>query len=117
MSDLLNEQPHFQDDRAAQADATIGAHGEQQPDAAGVGRAQRSEPERSEGERSGARPTPADSPSFAPGVGLPGEEGGDLPLEEWSRTDDAGPRLRLTGRSKGRRLVKQELPPAPALTA
>src|SRR5450631_4096195 len=117
MSDLLNDQPHFQDDRAAQVDATTGAHGEQQPDAAGVGRAQRSEPERSEGERSGARPTPADSPSVAPDVGMPGEEGGDLPQEEWSRTDDAGPRLRLTGRSKGRRLVKQDLSPAPALTA
>jgi len=117
MSDFLNDQPHFQDDGAAAREPATGAHGEQQPDAAGVGRAQRSEPERSDGERSGARPTPAESPFVAPDVGLPGDEGNDLPQKEWSRTDDAGPRLRLTGRSKGRRLVKQDLPPAPALTA
>src|SRR5207344_693360 len=109
-----NEQPRFQDESAAAEGPAMDARREQQPDAAGVGRAQRSEPERSDGERSGARPTPADSPSVAPDIGLPGEEGSDLPPEEWSRTDDAGPRLRLTGRSKGRRLVKQDLPPAPA---
>jgi transposase InsO family protein len=117
MLDSLKDQPHFQDDGAAAKELATGAHGEQQPDAAGVGRAQRSEPERSDGERSGARPTPADSPSVAPDVGSPGEEGADLPQEGLSLTDDAGPRLRLTGRSKGRRLVKQDLPPAPALTA
>jgi hypothetical protein len=63
MSDSLNDEPHFQDDRAAAQEPA--AQREQQPDAAGVGRAQRSEPERSGGERSGARPTPATSPARA----------------------------------------------------
>jgi transposase InsO family protein len=121
MSDLLNDRPHSEDDRAAAKEPAIGAHGEQQPDAAGVGRAQRSEPERSEGERSGARPTPAPSPSFAPDIGLPGAEGTGVPYEESPPSGDVGadlpPRVRLTGRSKGRRLVKKDLTPAPALTA
>jgi transposase InsO family protein len=120
MSDLLNDQAHFQDDRAAQTGPPIGAHGEQQPDAAGVGRAQRSEPERSDGERSGARPTPAPSPSSAPGIGLPGEEGTDVPNDESSPGDPGVDlrRLKLMGRSKGRRLVKKDLAPvSPALTA
>jgi transposase InsO family protein len=119
MSDLLNDPPHFQGDRAAQTGPPIGAHGEQQPDAAGVGRAQRSEPERSDGERSGARPTPAPSPSSAPGIGLPDDKGTDVPYDESS---PGGPgvdlrRLKLMGRSKGRRLVKKDTAPPPALTA
>ena len=52
MSESLNDQVHFQNDGAPEIDAPM----EQQPDAAGVGRAQRSEPERSDGERSAARP-------------------------------------------------------------
>lgn len=116
MSDLLNDQPHFQDDRAAQESA---AQWEQQPDATGVGRAQRSEPERSGGERSGARPTPATSPSSAPAIAVPMEEEANV-LDE-KGVLDANARVlgggRLMGRSKGRRLVKKELSPAPALTA
>jgi transposase InsO family protein len=42
--------------------------GEQIPDAVGVGRAQRSEPERSDGSRSGARPTPTASSPTTPAV-------------------------------------------------
>src|SRR5437899_8820935 len=40
--------------------------GEPLPDAVGAGRAQRSEPERSDGERSGARPAPTASPPASP---------------------------------------------------
>ena len=36
MSDFLNEHPYFQDDGAAAREPTLGAHGEQQSDAAGV---------------------------------------------------------------------------------
>jgi len=109
MSESLNEQSQVQE-KSVPAGA-----GEQQPDAAGVGRAQRSEPERSDGERSGARPTPAPSPSSAPGIDLPaaGEAEG-----EQEATEDFDPsRLRLLGRRRGRRLVKPEAKPAPALTA
>jgi hypothetical protein len=82
MSDSLNDEPHFQDDRAAAQEPAAAAQREQQPDAAGVGRAQRSEPERSGGERSGARPTPATSPSSAPGIPRPSEEETNVPYEE-----------------------------------
>jgi transposase InsO family protein len=120
MSDLLNDQPHFQDESAAAEGPAMDARREQQSDAAGVGRAQRSEPERSDGERSGARPTPAPSPSPAPDIALPAETGTDVRYEEMPPCDDPGvdlPRMRLMGRTKGRRLVKKDLPPAPALTA
>jgi transposase InsO family protein len=96
------------------------SEGEPCPDAVGAGRAQRSEPSRSDGERSGARPTPAPSPSSAPGIGLPGEEGTDVPNDESSPGDPGVDlrRLKLMGRSKGRRLVKKDLAPvSPALTA
>jgi len=39
MSDSLNDQPHLQDDRAAAQEPDAAAQREQQPDAAGVGRA------------------------------------------------------------------------------
>src|SRR6516165_4737153 len=67
MSVPVNEQPHFQDDCTVAKESTMFGSTEQQPEAAGVGRAPRSEPERSDGERSGARPTPAPSPLDAPG--------------------------------------------------
>ena len=51
------EELHQQD---AQRPAELAA-GEPIPDAVGAGRAQRSEPERSDGERSGARPAPTAS--------------------------------------------------------
>jgi transposase InsO family protein len=115
MSESFNDQRHFQKDGAPEIDAPM----EQQPDAAGVGRAQRSEPERSDGERSGARPPPAPSPSSAPGLPLGGENETDVPYES---VDDDGAeqmrrQLKLMGRTKGRRLVKKDTPPAPALTA
>ena len=46
----------------------------------GAGLAQRSEPERSDGERSGARPTPAPTGVTAPG--LPGAEAPPIPVPE-----------------------------------
>src|SRR5208283_4832122 len=128
MSDSLNDQPHFQDDRAAAQELAAAqkpdaaAQREQQPDAAGVGRAQRSEPERSGGERSGARPTPATSPSSAPGVSGPAEGETNVPYEESLAGEDEDANanvpggVKLAGRSKGRRLVKKDLTPAPALT-
>ena len=65
MSDLLNDEPHSQDDRVAAREPVVGAHREQSPDPAWAGRAQRSEPERSDGERSGARPAPSATPPLA----------------------------------------------------
>jgi transposase InsO family protein len=117
MSESLNEHQQFQDDGVPGGDA----HTEQQSDAAGVGRAQRSEPERSDGERSGARPTPASSPSSAPGAAMPTEDETNVP-DGSSHVDLEGNpyrQPRMFGRSKGRRLVKKEPAPTPnpALTA
>ena len=53
MSDLSHQHSNAQPQAAESAKFTAQ---EQLPDASGVGRAQRSEPERSDGERSGARP-------------------------------------------------------------
>src|SRR5258708_2692109 len=100
MSDPLNDQPHFQDDCAAAKEPAMDGFREQQPEAAGVGRAQRSERERSDGERSGARPTPAPSPYSAPGDALPTQEETDVPYAAELTTNDSGvdlSRLRLTG--------------------
>jgi transposase InsO family protein len=55
----MSDELHNQDAQHAYDAGPTGGH---IPDAAGVGRAQRSEPERSDGSRSGARPTPAASP-------------------------------------------------------
>jgi transposase InsO family protein len=95
--------------------------GEQHPGAAGGVGAERSEPERSDGERSGAPTPPAAPPSTVSAVGPWGDEEaaevGEPPL-----CDDAGTESvaeggglgvsglpRLSGRSKGgRRLVKKE---------
>src|ERR1017187_7991679 len=108
MSDSLYQQPIFPDERAAAEGPDSVAHAEPPPVATGVGRAQRSEPERSDGERSGARPTPASSPSSAPEIASPKEGETNVPYDEEASNDDRGaelpPRLRLTGRSKGRRL-------------
>jgi hypothetical protein len=46
MSDALTNQPHFQDDCAGAKEPAMDALREQQPEAATVRRAQRSEPER-----------------------------------------------------------------------
>ena len=118
MSDSLNDQAVFQDDCAAAKEPAGDAPVEQHPEAAGVGRAQRSEPERSDGERSGARPTPAPSPSSAPGDSVPTGARTNVPYDPEPVPEiDLPQRLRLTGRSKGRRLVKKDLAPAPGLTA
>jgi transposase InsO family protein len=106
MSESLNEHPDCQHDSAAHT------FEEQQSDAAGVGRAQRSEPERSDGERSGARPTPAPPPSPAPEDSEPPEDGHDAEFGEFRFRQP-----NLLGRARGRRLVKKEQVPAPALTA
>ena len=117
MSVPLNEQPHFQDDCAAAKESTMFGSTEQQPEAAGVGRAPRSEPERSDGERSGARPTPAPSPLDAPGLAMLGEKETNVPHEEVPDRDlDLRRRLRLTGRTRGRRLVKKDVCVTPALS-
>ena len=108
MSESLNE--HRENERASSAYVP----GEQQSEAAGVGRAQRSEPERSEGERSGARPTPAPPPSAAPVAHDPAEDGQDAELEV---DTDGPPNLLGRARGRGRRLVKKDQTPAPAMTA
>ena len=104
MSESLNE--HLD----CQHESTTHECGEQQSDAAGVGRAQRSEPERSDGERSGARPTPEHSPFLAPDTGETLED----PAEE---VVGEGHQPKLAGRTRGRRLVKKDATPSPALTA
>jgi transposase InsO family protein len=98
----------------AQRPADAQAHGEPFPDAVGAGRAQRSEPERSDGERSGARPAPTASP---PSMASPPRQDDD---SDESSVDAAGcqehrdepfaARLpRLSGRGKpGRRLVNHQ---------
>jgi transposase InsO family protein len=81
------------------------ARGDPSPDAVGAGRAPRSEPERSDGERSGARPAPtASDDSFTPAaVPLP-----DAPNADAEPDGDLPRGLPcLSGRGKrGRRLVK-----------
>src|SRR5450755_4053356 len=106
MSDFLNEHPCILGDGAAAREPTLGAHVEQQPDAAGVGRAQRSEPERSDGERSGARPTPAPSPYSAPGVPMSGQDETNVPYDSAGvdRDEQMHRQPKLVGRAKGRRL-------------
>jgi transposase InsO family protein len=156
MSDLLHQQSHPQ--HPVPEDVRTAGR-EQDPDASGVGRAQRSEPERSDGERSGARPTPLAAPLVAPkGVPVPDGEmfpvtreprpgnvetnrqptyaddaepasipDEDQELDEAERlpessvadpgADDLGRRLRLTGRARGRRLVKKEAGATRTITA
>jgi|SRR5277367_490405 len=119
MSDFLINRPHSEDDCAAAREPAMGGHVEQHPDAAGVGRAQRSEPERSDGERSGARPTPARSPSSAPDVPMLGEDETNVPSDsaDVDLQEQMHRQPKLVGRTKGRRLVKKDLPAAPPLTA
>src|SRR5713226_8060202 len=143
MSKSLHDQLHLQEAcTAAQASAPTVPQ-EQQPDPAAVGRAQRSEPERSDGERSGARPTAAAPPLSAPAPTTARSVETNVPYED--EPSCLGPTAtpqepaleqvaeqveeelanerptwrggRLTGRTRGRRLVKKDLPPAPALTA
>ena len=156
MSDLLHQHSIQQPPAAEGVQATAR---EQVPDASGVGRAQRSEPERSDGERSGARPTPLAAPLVAP-IGQPvpdhqaspatrdprrgdaeahrqlndvgAVEPAPIPDEDQDRdeaetvsessaggpgVDALGRRLRLTGRSRGRRLVKKETAATPTISA
>ncbi len=102
------------------------AAGESPPDAAGAGRAERSDPERSVGERSGACPAPAASPPILEDatVSLPPTPAADAGMDvakvvSLSAATGAAPPLpRLSGRSRrGRRLVKPEPVPTLALTA
>jgi transposase InsO family protein len=126
MSETSNDPAHCQDDQTPCPGISPAPQGptsepprEQQPDATGVGCAQRSEPKRSEGERSGARPTPAAAPSLAPIPALPLEEAAVF-FDEAPASADPGAelprRLRLSGRSKGRKLVKKDVSPALLLT-
>jgi transposase InsO family protein len=121
MSDLLNDQPQSQDDRAAAGEPVPGALREQQPASAGAGRAQRSEPERSDGERSGARPAPAIAPSTAPQVARAAVKETNVPyVDEPVHKDplvDLPPRLAAARRGNGRRLVQKELAKTSTLTA
>ena len=131
MSDELHNQ-------IAQGPAGADAPGAQIPDPLGVGRAQRSEPERSDGSRSGARPTPSGSPPSMPPP-TPPDRGDPDPILEPAdpdgdemaadATEDDGPLPRffhggssglpkLSGRGKrGRRLVKPSDPKVGSLTA
>ena len=116
MSQSLNEQSQFQDEGVPPNGAPL----EQQPAATAAGRAQRSEPERSDGEHSGARPAALPAPSFAPGDAMPVEEETGVPDEEMVEASFPEEGYRpppMAGRSKGRRLVPKTEPPAPALTA
>jgi transposase InsO family protein len=119
----MSEELYQQD---AQRPAELAA-GEPIPDAVGAGRAQRSEPERSDGERSGARPAPTASaasggfPATHPSDPVDAASAPDPDVQEPTR--DAEPELeeppwaaescapilpRLSGRGKpGRRLVEQ----------
>ena len=110
--------------------------GGQIPDAAGAGRAQRSEPSRSDGERSGARPAPAASPPIAPLPVPPVAELQEGPAsaecraeeefpEEPARSEDASAQEEqvlpampaLSGRGRrGRRLVKPQAAKMPVVT-
>ncbi|HVX15395.1 MAG TPA: DDE-type integrase/transposase/recombinase [Pirellulales bacterium] len=99
MSDSINDQVHGPEEESAPGVA-------QQPGGAVVGRAQRSEPERSEGERSGARPTTAAAP-------VPGPDETPTPDTDEFLTS----RPKLVGRGRGRRLVKKDATPTPALSA
>src|ERR1700687_3383269 len=140
MSEFLHEQAPHQDECAAAQGPAPSAPPEQQPGPAAVGRAQRSEPERSDGERSGARPTAAGTPLSAPIPTTARSAGTNVPYE-----DEPGPTAtpqdpvlerfaeqveedvanaqppwgggRRAGRTRGRRLVKKDLPPAAPLTA
>src|SRR5579864_7496019 len=67
----MSEEFHQQD---AQRPAELAA-GEPIPDAVGAGRAQRSEPERSDGERSGARPAPTASAASGGSPATPADHG------------------------------------------
>ncbi|QVL30263.1 DDE-type integrase/transposase/recombinase [Telmatocola sphagniphila] len=82
--------------------------------AAEVGRAEPSAPERSEGERRGARPT---SESF-PDAGLDLSDSVDSEVEaSLSKRREFHSRLSVRGPVKGRRLVKKPTEPVPAMTA
>ncbi|QVL30217.1 helix-turn-helix domain-containing protein [Telmatocola sphagniphila] len=82
--------------------------------AAEVGRAEPSAPERSEGERRGARPT---SESF-PDAGLDLSDSVDSEVEaSLSKRREFHSRLSGRGPVKGRRLVKKSTEPVPAMTA
>jgi transposase InsO family protein len=100
----MSEELHNQD--AQHADGA-GPSGDPIPDAAGAGGAQRSEPERSDGSRSGARPAPAASPTAMPPT-TPDSDDADgrdeEPLGSFRRSVPG-----LSGRGKrGRRLVKPQ---------
>jgi putative transposase len=130
MSEFLDHSHCFEGERTAQQpddNARLG----QPADAAGVGRAQRSEPERSDGERSGARPTPAHAgftvaggPEVEPHEVLVAEAATDASADTEAEVEfdaaaltDLRQRLPLAGRARGRRLVQKPVPPTPPLTA
>jgi transposase InsO family protein len=96
------------------------------PDAVGAGRAQRSEPERSDGERSGARPAPTASPPARPLTDVAAEADAaeppaaeDLPAQEPPAAAPGAAGLPpLYGRRKrGRRLVPPRAAAPTVLTA
>jgi len=108
----------------AQAPPVFSAQEGQKPVRVGAGGAQRSEPERSGGERSGAPPAPTrTAPTGGGGVPWQDGEGGEIG-EASVEGADAGwmpngvPRLAgRSGKGKGRRLVKPAEVPVPGLTA
>jgi transposase InsO family protein len=103
----MSEELHNHDTLRSSASHAAGAA---MPDAEGAGRAPRSEPERSDGERSGARPAPSASPTSLPPP-TPDDpdldDVGDEPGDPFAVPRPGLPRL--SGRGKpGRRLVKPQ---------
>ena len=87
------------------------------PAADGSGRAQRSEPERSDGERSGARPDPSAAAASPPLEPLPDDD--PLPIDDETdrHAEQAVPPNLTARRRRGRRLVKPDATRGTPLTA
>jgi transposase InsO family protein len=108
MSDSFSNHPQGPGNDAPSRDAPP----EHLSAAEGVGRAQRSEPERSDGERSAARPTPSEFPSDAPRKYPPfvpltdgPQESADVDEDPTSATDRPPLPHRLRSPGRGRKLV------------
>src|SRR6516225_9431389 len=117
---MSNFLPQHSDLQPPDRDGTPTPAPEPLPDPDGVGRVQRSEPERSDGERSGARPTPSVTPPdgpHSPPSSHPDDDDREPPEPSVTVPNDKGPGPRLSGRRRGRRLISPESSPTPSLNA